>query len=140
MTDLVARGSRPRAPERSRARHASRAQRARATFSGVLVVADVAMAGLVLLAVHGDLRMVAGLAFCLVVPGWAIVGLLRLDNPPLEAGLTMAVGLSALVIVAQLAISLGAWHVEALQVLVCALCLPSLGYQALSRPRERAGR
>jgi len=69
MTDLVARGSRPRAPERSRARHASRAQRARATFSGVLVMADVAMAGLVLLAVHGDLRMVAGLAFCLVVPG-----------------------------------------------------------------------
>jgi uncharacterized membrane protein len=138
VTDLAARGSRPHAFERPRARHAARARRARATFSMLLVVADVAMAGLVLLAVRGDLRMVAGLAFCLVVPGWAIVGLLRLDNPPLEAGLTMAAGLSALVIVAQLAISLGAWHVEALQVLVCALCLPSLCYQALRRPRARA--
>jgi len=123
---------------RARARGAAARRRARATLSTVLVCADVLMAVMVLAGVHGVAREVFGLAFCLTVPGWSIVGLLRLDNPPLEVGLTMAAGLSSLVVVAQLAITLRAWHLDALQVLICALCLPSLCYQALERRRPRA--
>jgi uncharacterized membrane protein len=110
-----------------------RQRRLRAGLSTLLVFADLFVAALVALNVHGDVRVVAGLAFCAVVPGWAIVGLLRLNNAPLEVGLTMAAGLAALLVLAQLATSLGAWHLTALQLVVCGLCLPSLLWQALER-------
>ncbi len=110
-----------------------RQRRRRASLSTVLVFADLFMAAIVALNVRGDPRLVAGLAFCVVVPGWSIVGLLRLNRPPLEVGLSMAAGLCALIVVAQLAVTFGAWHLTALQLLVCALCLPSLLWQALER-------
>jgi hypothetical protein len=117
-----------------RGRVATRRQRrVRANLSTILVFADLFMAALVALNVSGALRVWAGLAFCAVVPGWAIVGLLRLNDAPLEIGLSMAAGLCALLVLAQLAITLGAWHLTALQLLVCALCLPSLLWQALER-------
>jgi uncharacterized membrane protein len=110
-----------------------RQRRLRAGISTLLVFADLFVAALVALNVHGDVRVAAGLAFCAVVPGWSIVGPLRLNNAPLEVGLSMAAGLSALLVLAQLAITLGAWHLTALQLVVCGLCLPSLLWQALER-------
>jgi uncharacterized membrane protein len=119
---------------RSRAT-AWRQRRIRANLSAALVVADVAMALLVALNLQGPVRLIGGLAFCVVVPGWAIVGPMRLNSAPLEMGLAVAAGLSALMVVAQLASTLGLWHLTALQLVVCALCLPSLGWQALGHPR-----
>jgi uncharacterized membrane protein len=117
-----------------RSRAATRRQRRlRANLSTLLVFADLFVAAIVALNVRGDLRVVVGLAFCAVVPGWSIVGLLRLNNTPLEIGLSMAAGLCALLLLAQLAITLGVWDLTALQLLVCALCLPSLLWQALER-------
>jgi hypothetical protein len=119
-------------------RVATRRRHGRANLSAALVGADVVMAVLALANVHGPVRAVYGLAFCIVVPGWSIVGLLRLDNPPLEAGLTMAASFASFVVLAQLATSLGGWHLTFLQFFVCALCLPSLLFQAtdLRPPRK----
>jgi uncharacterized membrane protein len=115
-----------------------RRRRARANLSAALVVADVVMALLVVADVHGSVRAVYGLAFCVVVPGWAIVGLLRLNDTALEAGLTMATGACALIVIAQLAATLGAWHLTALQLAICLACLPSLLWQSLERRRPPA--
>jgi uncharacterized membrane protein len=121
------------------ARPTARRRHARANLSAALVAADVLMAVLALANVHGPVRAVYGLAFCIVVPGWSIVGLLRLDNPALEVGLTMAASFASFVVLAQLATSLGGWHLTFLQFFVCALCLPSLLFQASDlRPRRGA--
>jgi uncharacterized membrane protein len=122
-----------------RARAATRRMRlARATFSEVLVVVDLAVAAMVASSLHGEFRALVGLTFCLVVPGWSIVGLLRLHNAALEAALTVAAGLAALVAIAQLAVTFDIWHLTALQLVVCAACLPSLLWQSLDRRRLQA--
>ena len=122
-----------------RSRTATRRQRrVRANLAAILVLCDLVMAAMIALNLHGPVRIAAGLAFCIVVPGWSIVGLLRLNRVPLEIGLTMAAGSCALLVLAQLAASIGVWHLTFLQLLVCALCLPSLVWQALER-RWRPG-
>ncbi|HEV3212694.1 MAG TPA: hypothetical protein VGZ03_04785 [Acidimicrobiales bacterium] len=112
-----------------------RQQRARANLSAVLVCFDLLVAAMVAANLHGPARVVGGLAFCVVVPGWAIVGPLRLRDPALEAGLTIASSLCALMVVAQLASTLGGWHLTFLQLFVCGLCLPSLVWQTVARRR-----
>ena len=87
-------------------------------------------------------RVVVGLAFCLVVPGWSIVGLLRLHDAPLEIGLTMAAGLCVAPRPRPARDHRAApGTCSALQLLVCALCLASLLYQVaatpIGRPRSR---
>lgn len=115
-----------------------RRRRVRANLAAILALCDLLMAAMIALNVHGTVRVAAGLAFCIVVPGWSIVGLLRLNRVPLEIGLTVAAGSCALLVLAQLAASLHVWHLTFLQLLVCALCLPSLVWQALER-RWRVG-
>ena len=139
MTTLDASGARRDAPRLGRPAGAPTAsqRRARANLSAALLAADVVMAVLAFVNLQGPVRIVYGLAFCLVVPGWSIVGLLRLNNPPLEVGLTMAAGPAALMVVAQLATSLGGWHLLFLQVFVCATCLPALLWQSLDRRGAR---
>jgi len=110
-----------------------RQERIRAILSGLLVCFDLVVAAMVVAHVDTPARVACGLAFCVVVPGWAIVGPLRLNRAPLELGLTVAASLCALMVVAQLATSIGGWHLEFLQLLVCGLCLPSLLWLSLVR-------
>jgi uncharacterized membrane protein len=106
--------------------------------SVVVCTLDVVALGLIAGQAHGLIRQIVGVAFCLVVPGWAIVGQLRLHNVPLEAGLVVAVSLASLLVVAQLAITFNAWHLTAVDVVVCVACLPSLVWQATAARRLRA--
>lgn len=125
----------------SRFRHHAATRRmrlARANLSGALVVADLAMAAMAVSPLHGPVRELYGLAFCLVVPGWAIVGLLRLHHAAVEAALTVAASVAALIVIAQLAVTFDVWHLTAVQLVVCALCLPSLLHQSLDRRRVLA--
>jgi len=113
-----------------------RQQHLRANLSVLLVCVDLLVATMVAGHVHGPARVLGGLAFCIVVPGWSIVGLLRLNRAPLELGLSVAASLAALTVVGQLAVSFGGWHLTFLQLLICGLCLPSLLWQSLARPRR----
>jgi uncharacterized membrane protein len=123
------------ASERFGAPLTQRARRARATISTGLVVADVVLLAMIGTGVHGPSRFVVGLVVAVLVPGWAVVGLLRLGSAALEIGLTVALSLSVLMVAAQLLIMLDQWHLTALQVAVCVLALPSLGWQALDLRR-----
>lgn len=98
---------------------------------------DLVVLACVLGHVVGHAREVLGLAACLVVPGYAIVGLLRLRDPVLELSLTLAVGLASLVLVAQLALTAHVWHLFAIVVAILLVSLPSLGFQALGARRRR---
>jgi uncharacterized membrane protein len=115
-----------------------RQDRIRSSVSVVVCTLDVVALGLIAGQAHGLVRQIVGVAFCLVVPGWAIVGQLRLHNVPLEAGLVVAVSLASLLVVAQLAITFNAWHLTAVDVVVCVACLPSLVWQATAARRLRA--
>jgi len=110
-----------------------RQRRVRANLSTLLLFVDLFMASMVAVNLHGPVRVFGGLVFCLTVPGWSIVGPLRLNRAPLELALSMAAGLCALMVVAQLAVTLGFWHLTFFQLVVCVLCLPSLLWQSLER-------
>lgn len=117
---------------------ARRQRRLRSNVAAVACGLDLVTLGLVAAQVHGPFRQAVGLAFCLIVPGWAIVGLLRLHDAALEAGLAVAVSLASLLVVAQIAVTFGTWRLTAVDAAVCVACLPSLVWQTLEPRRSRA--
>jgi uncharacterized membrane protein len=107
-----------------------RFQKRRSMISRALLVVDVAALVLTLASVDGLARMVTGLILVLIIPGWSIVGLLRLDNGPLEAALTVAVSLAVLTLAAQLLMTIHFWHLHTFQAIVCVVCAWPLAYQS----------
>ncbi len=111
-----------------------RSELTRRSVAAVLAALDLAVLVGVLTSVHGHARQLAGLLFCLFVPGCSIVGLLRLRDVVLELALSLAVGLAVLTLVAQVVITAHVWHLFAIEVGVTSLCLPSLAWQAVRPP------
>ena len=83
---------------------------------------------------HGAARLVLGLAMIVVIPGWSIVGLLRLKDPALEIGLSVAVSLALYTVAAQILMALNAWHLGGLQEAVGVCCVPLLMWQVVAAP------
>jgi hypothetical protein len=104
----------------------------RAIISTALVLVDVATFVMTMANIHGSGRFFLGLVFGLAIPGWSVVGLIKLKNAALEVGLTLATSLSLIMILAQFMMTLNLWHPVLLQELLCGLCLPSLWWQAKS--------
>lgn len=125
-----------------RSRHAkadrSRRSRSRALVSMVLLILDVVTLGVTLADIHGSPRFVLGVAFGLFVPGWSVVGWLHLRNAALEFSLTVATSLALLTVIAQVLVTVHAWHLFALQVATCAVCLPLLAWQARRLRQSRS--
>ncbi|HEV3266851.1 MAG TPA: hypothetical protein VGZ68_00435 [Acidimicrobiales bacterium] len=117
----------------------SRTRNARETLSTLLAIVDVMTLALTLANIHGPVRFVFGLVLGIVIPGWSVVGLVKLKNAALEIGLTMAASLSLVMIAAQLMITMKLWHPVVFEELVCVICFPSLFWQSGSRQR-RIGR
>lgn len=129
-----------RAPRSGSARSAwQRSDRTRRRVLASVLVLDAVMLASVLAHLGGPLRETLGLLTVAVVPGTAIVGLMRLKDAVLEFALTLAIGPAALVLIAQLVSSLGVWHLFAVEVAVLVACAPSLCWQ-LARPANRAQR
>ena len=106
-------------------------RRWRAGTAWAVLVVDVLALYAAVTDLHGTIRLVLGLALVLVVPGWSVVGLLRLADPMLEAGLTLAVSLALYVVAAQVLLTLHAWHLVALQEAVSVACIPLLLWQIM---------
>jgi hypothetical protein len=98
----------------------------RASISMALVLVDVVTFIMAVASIHGPSRFFFGLVFGIAIPGWSIIGLIKLKNAALEVGLTFATSLSLIMIVAQIMITVKLWHPIALMECVCVLCLPSL--------------
>lgn len=105
--------------------------------SRVLLVIDLLALALTLATVHGPTRFVIGVLFASVVPGWSLVGLVKLSDAALEISLSVATSLALLIILAQAMTALGAWHPVALEELVSLACVPSLAWQSRRYPRSR---
>lgn len=110
---------------------------ARSVISIVVLLADILMLYASVANVHGPARVVLGFALVGVIPGWSIVGLMRLANPALEIGLTVAVSLAVCMMGAQVLLTLHAWHLVAAREALCLVCIPSLAWQALALPAAR---
>ena len=127
----------PEAPLRRRARGGDLApagawRRSAPVRRGVLLALttlDVLTLIAVLADVGGVPRELLGLLFVAFVPGASIVGLLRLRDAALELAVVFAFGLSSLILVAQLVITLHAWHLFALEVALLVAFLVPLGVQ-----------
>ncbi len=119
-----------------RAMEVVRVFRARTTVSISLLLADLAVLIMTVESLHGPVRLVLGVILGLVVPGWSVVGLLRLENAALEVGLTVAVSLASCMVVAQILLALHAWHLVVFEEVTCVLCLPSLTWQSHLGPRR----
>lgn len=126
-------------PPRNRVVEPVSSSRARATVSMSLLVADLVVLIMTVENLHGPVRLVLGLILGLVVPGWCVVGPLRLDNAALEVGLTVAVSMASCMLVAQVLLSVHAWHLVVFEEVTCVLCLPSLIWQ-VHLVRRRRGR
>ncbi len=106
-------------------------------LSRTLLAVDVLSLILALAHVHGPARFVAGLVFVTLVPGWALVGLVKLDDAALQISLSVATSLALLIILAQAMTALDIWRPFALEVVVGLACVPSLAWQA--RGERRGG-
>jgi hypothetical protein len=102
----------------------------RRLFSVVLLISDITIFALSIGGVHGSLRYTLGLVLGIVIPGWSIVGLLKLNNVALEISLTLALSLALVMIAAQILITINEWHPIALEQVTCVLCFPSLYRQS----------
>jgi hypothetical protein len=102
----------------------------RTIISLALAIVDVVTFVLTVANVHGAGRFIFGLIFGLAIPGWSVIGLIKLKNAALEVGLTIATSLSLTMIVAQIMITVSLWHPVALEELVAVVCLPSLLWQS----------
>jgi hypothetical protein len=103
---------------------------ARQTLSRVLLFVDIVIFVMTVADVHGGLRFLFGLILGVVIPGWSLVGLLKLNNAALEIALTLASSLSIVMVAAQVLITLNLWHPIVLEEITCLLCAPALAVQS----------
>jgi hypothetical protein len=111
----------------------------RALLSRLLILIDIATFAVTVGAIHGPVRIGLGLILGLVIPGWCVVGFINLNNPPLEFGLSVAVSLALLMIIAQILETIDLWHLGALEEVTCVLCLPFLIYLSQGRMSDQIG-
>jgi uncharacterized membrane protein len=109
----------------------------RAVVSLFLLVVDLVLLDMTVSSVHGPVRFVLGLILGCFIPGWSLVGLLRIGNGWLELALTVAVSLALLMVIAQILVSTNTWHLVVLEEVTCEVCLPSLIWQSRGRRRSR---
>jgi uncharacterized membrane protein len=103
---------------------------ARAVVSLTLLLVDLLALDVTRSNLHGPVRLGLGLILGAVVPGWSVVGLLKLGNAALEVGLTVAVSLALLTVTAQVLLTVHAWHLLGLEEVICLICAPSLVWQS----------
>ncbi|MGB7104737.1 MAG: hypothetical protein WBD82_09090 [Acidimicrobiales bacterium] len=114
----------------------SRTTDPRLIISQILLFVDVVTFVMTVTDVHGPLRYVLGLILGIVIPGWSIVGLIKLRNAALELSLTIATSLALVMVAAQILITVHLWHPIVLEEFTCLVCLPSLLRQSRRRRRR----
>ena len=108
----------------------------RLRVSIALVAVSLAIVALGLAQVHGPVRFVVGLAFGLLVPGWAVVGWMRLAQPALELGMTLAASVTILMLSAQVLITVHLWYLMGFGEVLGLVCAASLALQARQHRRR----
>ena len=105
----------------------------RRVVSLVLSVVDVVALVMTVANGHGPVRFVLGLVVGVVIPGWCVIGWLRLPDPFLEASLSIALSLALIMLSAQMMMTVHWWHLAGFEILLCAVSLPVLVWLARRR-------
>jgi uncharacterized membrane protein len=111
--------------------------RPRSYISRFLLLADFVIFLMTIGHFHGVLRLILGIILCAVIPGWSVVGLLKLENAALEIALSLALSLALLMITSEILMGLHAWDLLVLQEITSFVCLPSLAWQSQRRREAR---
>ncbi len=98
----------------------------RRMISLFLSLCDLVLMVLTMTSAHGPLRFALGLVLGLIIPGWCIIGWMRLVEPFLEASMTIGVSLALIMLSAQLMLTWHWWHLGGFEIILCAICLPIL--------------
>jgi uncharacterized membrane protein len=106
------------------------APQARRRFTQFLLAVDVANLIMAFANTHGPVRFFLGLFFGVFVPGWSIIGYLKLKNAALEIGFSIATSLALIMVCAQIMITLHQWHLVAFEEILCVACLLPLLLQS----------
>jgi uncharacterized membrane protein len=109
----------------------------RSYFSRFLLVADFLIFMMTVGHFHGPLRVFLGVILCVAIPGWSVVGLLKLENAAIEIALSLALSLALLMITAEILMSLHSWDLVVLEEITSFVCLPSLAWQSQRRREAR---
>ena len=102
----------------------------RSLASMSLVAVDVIALVVTAAGDHGSVRFVFGVVLGLLVPGWSIIGLMKLGNAALEFSLSVGASLALLMVAAQIMITVHVWNLSGLEIGTCLVCLPSLLLQS----------
>ncbi len=95
----------------------------------LVMIIDLVALGLTLGGVKGSFRFAFGVAFGLLVPGWSVVGLMKLGNPALEFSLSVGTSLALDMVGAQILMTAHWWNLTGLEIIMGALVFPLLVWQ-----------
>lgn len=112
--------------DRWNVRQYENAPQVRRRFTQFLVAVDLANLIMAFANTHGPVRFFLGLLFGVLVPGWSIIGYLKLKNAALEIGLSVATSLALIMVCAQVMITLDLWHLVSFEEILSIACLVPL--------------
>lgn len=112
-------------------RHASRHLSGRQVMAGVLLALSVLTAALTVLDVPTPGRLYLTVAFVVLAPGWALTAYLRVDTPAMVWSVSVSLGVSVAIILAQTMVSARFWHPWAAMVLLELLTIGLLSHHLL---------
>jgi uncharacterized membrane protein len=102
----------------------------RRRFTQFLVDVDVAVLVMAFSNTLGPVRFFLGLILGVFVPGWSIIGYLKLKNAGLEISLSIATSLALVMVCAQIMITSHLWHLVAFEEILSIACLIPLLHQS----------
>ena len=94
---------------------------ARRTLTALLLVIDAMVLVLTIFQVHGTLRYTVALIFGLTVPGWSVVGFLKIKDVALLVSLTFAASLAGELVLGEIMLARW-WHLQLFEMMLCAVC------------------
>ena len=111
-----------------------RERRVRDSLTSALLAIDILAVVLTIFQVHGTLRYVAALIFGFTVPGWSVVGFLKIRDVALLVSLTLATSLAAELVLGEFLLARW-WHLQLFEMMLGAACGYLLTLQLRARPR-----
>jgi uncharacterized membrane protein len=105
--------------------------------SALLGIVTASLLVMTVVGVHGPVRFTFGMLLGFVIPGWCLVGWLRLNDPFLEASLAIGLSLAIIMILAELMLSIHWWHLAVLEDILCGVCLVVLVGMTLQKKTKQ---
>lgn len=102
----------------------------RRRFTQFLVAVDVVILVMAFANTLGPVRFFLGLILGVLIPGWSIIGYLKLKNAALEFSLSVATSLALVMVCAQIMITSHLWHLVAFEEILSIACLIPLVHQS----------